>query len=99
MTDTSFLEWPFLSKLHKDLYFKLEDWAENNLKDLDHNNVDNTCKLLVSKLGSAGFLNYSGISEETLFLNSAALFSKKELTPSFASSEAPRESMALLSTI
>ena len=64
MTDTSFLEWPFLSKLHKDLYFKLEDWAENNLKDLDHNNVDNTCKLLVSKLGSAGFLNYSGISEE-----------------------------------
>ena len=64
MTDTSFLEWPFLSKSHKDLYFKLEDWAENNLKDLDHNNVDNTCKLLVSKLGSAGFLNYSGISEE-----------------------------------
>ena len=64
MTDTSFLEWPFLSKSHKDLYFKLEDWAENNLKDLDHNNVDNTCKLLVSKLGSAGFLNYSGISKE-----------------------------------
>ena len=64
MTDTSFLEWPFLNKSHKDLYFKLEDWAENNLKDLDHNNVDNTCKLLVSKLGSAGFLNYSGISEE-----------------------------------
>ena len=64
MTDTSFLEWPFLSKSHKDLYFKLEDWAQNNLKDLNHNNVDNTCKLLVSKLGSAGFLNYSGISEE-----------------------------------
>ena len=64
MTDTSFLEWPFLGKSHKDLYFKLEDWAQNNLKDLNHNNVDNTCKLLVSKLGSAGFLNYSGISEE-----------------------------------
>ena len=64
MTDTSFLEWPFLGKSHKDLYFRLEDWAQNNLKDLNHNNVDNTCKLLVSKLGSAGFLNYSGISEE-----------------------------------
>ena len=64
MTDTSFLEWPFLGKSHKDLYFKLEDWAQNNLKDLNHNNVDNTCKLLVSKLGAAGFLNYSGISEE-----------------------------------
>ena len=57
MTDTSFLEWPFLGKSHKDLYFKLEDWAQNNLKDLNHNNVDNTCKLLVSKVGSAGFLN------------------------------------------
>ena len=64
MTDTSFLEWPFLSKLHKDLYFKLEDWAQNNLKDLDHSNVDETCKSLVSKLGLAGFLNYSGVSEE-----------------------------------
>ena len=64
MTDTSFLEWPFLNKSHKDLYFKLEDWAQNNLKDLDHSNVDETCKSLVSKLGLAGFLNYSGISEE-----------------------------------
>ena len=64
MTDISFLEWPFLDKSHKDLYVELEDWAHNNLKELDHNNVDYTCKLLVSKLGSAGFLNYSGVSEK-----------------------------------
>ena len=30
----------------------------------DSSNVDETCKSLVSKLGLAGFLNYSGVSEE-----------------------------------
>jgi hypothetical protein len=39
----------------------------------------------------------SGISEDIIFLNFAGRFSKNELTPSFASSDAPLESMALLS--
>ena len=37
----------------------------------------------------------SGISEDIIFLNFAGRFSKKEFTPSFASSDAPLESIAI----
>ena len=64
MADTSFLNWPFLNQSHNVLHLKLEDWALENLQNISHDNPDITCKSLVSKLGKAGFLKYSGISAE-----------------------------------
>ena len=64
MADTSFLNWPFLNQSHNVLHSKLEAWALENLQNISHDNPDITCKSLVSKLGKAGFLNYSGISAE-----------------------------------
>jgi acyl-CoA dehydrogenase len=64
MADTSFLNWPFLNQSHNVLHSKLEAWALENLQNISHDNPDITCKSLVSKLGKAGFLKYSGISVE-----------------------------------
>jgi acyl-CoA dehydrogenase len=64
MADTSFLNWPFLDQSHKALHSKLETWALENLQNVSHENPDITCQSLVSKLGKAGFLKYSGISSE-----------------------------------
>ena len=64
MADTSFLNWPFLNQSHNVLHSKLEAWALENLQNISHDNPDITCKSLVSKLGKAGFLKYSGISAE-----------------------------------
>jgi acyl-CoA dehydrogenase len=64
MADTSFLNWPFLNQNHNVLHSKLEAWALENLQNISHDNPDITCKSLVSKLGKAGFLKYSGISAE-----------------------------------
>ena len=64
MADTSFLNWPFLNQSHNVLHSKLEAWALENLQNISHDNPDITCKSLVSKLGKAGFLKYSGVSSE-----------------------------------
>jgi acyl-CoA dehydrogenase len=64
MPDTSFLDWPFLEPKHKVLHAELEAWSERNLLDIDHSNVDQTCRSLVTSLGAAGFLKYTGVSDE-----------------------------------
>ncbi|MEX0282777.1 MAG: acyl-CoA dehydrogenase family protein [Arenibacterium sp.] len=59
MPDRSFLEWPFFEDRHRALSEELENWAGAHLP-VDHGDVDAACKSLVSALGDAGFLQYSG---------------------------------------
>jgi acyl-CoA dehydrogenase len=56
MPDKTFLDWPFFEPRHRALAEKLEAWAGDNLKAVDHHNVDAACRALVTKLGDAGFL-------------------------------------------
>ena len=47
MADRTFLEWPFFEAKHRTLSEQLEQWCEQHLQGLDHDNVDDTCKQLV----------------------------------------------------
>ena len=61
MSDRSFLEWPFFDETHRRLADRVDEWARAELADLDHSNVDETCKALVEALGEAGWLNLTAI--------------------------------------
>ncbi|CAA7618730.1 acyl-CoA dehydrogenase family protein [Magnetospirillum sp. SS-4] len=62
MSDTSFLDWPFLDQTHRDFARDLEAWATANLErlcpeDEAHGDaMDETARRLVRELGKAGFL-------------------------------------------
>ncbi len=58
MADHSYLEWPFFEERHRILSGELESWADTGLDDLAHEDVDATCRELVARLGSAGWLNF-----------------------------------------
>lgn len=63
MSDTSYLNWPFLEDHHRKLARGLDDWAANNIPQITetkdaHKNVDETCRKLVKILGRAGWLRY-----------------------------------------
>lgn len=63
MIDRSFLDWPFLEPKHKELALSLDDWAARELPPIvdvsgAHDDVDNTCRKLVQKLGQDGWLRY-----------------------------------------
>ena len=64
MADRSFLQWPFFDESHRDLADRVDAWARKELADLDHSNVDETCKALVSALGDAGWLKLSAVDPE-----------------------------------
>ncbi|MBE9475812.1 MAG: acyl-CoA dehydrogenase family protein [Proteobacteria bacterium] len=59
MADQSFLDWPFFEDRHRLLAQKLEAWCAKNLP-VDHSDTDAACRLLVEKLGAAGFLLHTG---------------------------------------
>ncbi len=59
MIDRSFLDWPFFDPHHRQLVIMLDAWCSRNLP-VDHSDVDQTCRELVSALGEAGFLLHSG---------------------------------------
>ncbi|MBU2485939.1 MAG: acyl-CoA dehydrogenase family protein [Alphaproteobacteria bacterium] len=61
MSDRSFLQWPFFDESHRDLADRVDAWATRELADLDHSNVDETCKALVRALGEAGWLKLSAV--------------------------------------
>ena len=61
MADRSFLQWPFFEESHRDLADRADAWAAAELADLDHSNVDETCKALVKALGEAGWLKLSAV--------------------------------------
>ena len=63
MGDLSFLDWPFLEPAHKTLALTLDEWAASELPPIvdapgAHENVDETCRRLVRKLGADGWLRY-----------------------------------------
>lgn len=73
MADKSFLNWPFFDDRHRRLAEELETWCTKNLP-VDHSDIDAACRSLVSDLGAAGFLKYSGAdSGERLDVRSLCL--------------------------
>jgi acyl-CoA dehydrogenase len=59
MTDRSFLQWPFLESRHRELAERLETWAAANPAEIDHGDLDQACRRLVSVLGRDGWLKFS----------------------------------------
>ncbi|MEK1852939.1 MAG: acyl-CoA dehydrogenase family protein [Phyllobacterium sp.] len=64
MADRSFLSWPFFDDRHRELADSIEKWAEDNLGGIDHDNVDEACRVLVSQLGEAKFLHHTAIDPD-----------------------------------
>ncbi len=63
MADRDFLEWPFFEDHHRQLAAELDRWAERAIPpitdaDAAHDDVDQTCRKLVTTLGEAGWLRY-----------------------------------------
>lgn len=61
MSDRSFLQWPFFDDAHRALADRVDEWAGAALADLDHSDVDETCKGLVKALGDAGWLKLTAV--------------------------------------
>jgi len=59
MTDRSFLKWPFLESRHRELAERLEMWVAANLAEIDHGDVEQACRRIVSVLGRDGWLKFS----------------------------------------
>jgi len=61
MADRSFLDWPFLDDLHRDLAARLEEWcvAEDLAGAHDDEDVDSQCRVLLARLGAGGWLRYA----------------------------------------
>ncbi|MEQ8589539.1 MAG: acyl-CoA dehydrogenase family protein [Roseitalea porphyridii] len=64
MADRSFLQWPFFDEAHRNLAGRVEAWAAKTLADIDHSNLDATCKTLVSALGEAGWLRLTAVDPD-----------------------------------
>jgi acyl-CoA dehydrogenase len=58
MADTSFLDWPFFDDGHRTLARDLDAWAARNLGGLDLGEADESCEILVARLGESGWLEY-----------------------------------------
>lgn len=77
MSDTSYLQWPFIEDRHRELQASLNDWC--NAYDFPHSDdVDTDCRQLVHDLGKAGWLRHCvpaewGGSAEKLDVRSIAL--------------------------
>ncbi len=77
MTDTTFLDWPFLDDSHRSLWRSLQDWCGTYSFSHD-DDVDKQCRQLVRDLGAAGWLRAcvpaaSGGLSEKLDVRSIAL--------------------------
>ena len=59
MADTSFLDWPFLDDRHRALGRDLDAWCASELDHHEPDDVDAACRMLVAKLGAAGWLRYA----------------------------------------
>ena len=64
MADRTYLDWPFFTDGQKALAERLEHWADEHLKAIDHTDVDETCRSLVRALGDGGWTNYSAIDPD-----------------------------------
>lgn len=64
--DRSFLDWPFFDARHRQLVDELDSWSRHNLGQIDHVNVDTSCRNLVKSLGDGGWLQHSCIDPQDL---------------------------------
>lgn len=58
MADTSYLDWPFFAEHHRQFAKSLDQWCGVHLP-VDHHDVDQACRGLVSALGAGGWLIHS----------------------------------------
>ena len=63
MPDTSFLIWPFFEDRHRALAAAIDKWCQSHLP-VDHGDVDDACRALVTKLGRDGWLEHSAIDPD-----------------------------------
>jgi acyl-CoA dehydrogenase len=61
MADRSFLGWPFFDEGHRAAAAALDEWARSALRDVDHADLDATCRKLVADLGRDGWLLPSAV--------------------------------------
>ena len=59
MSDTRYLDWPFLDDVHRALARSLDTWAAANIDHAHGADVDAECKALVRTLGGAGWLGHA----------------------------------------
>lgn len=62
MADTSFLAWPFFEDSHRTLARELAEWTEREVAPLTQHepaDLDGTCRELVRRLASGGWLRYA----------------------------------------
>ncbi|KQY99492.1 acyl-CoA dehydrogenase [Pseudolabrys sp. Root1462] len=64
MPDKSFLTWPFFDDTHRAYAGKIDAWAQANVHDVDHHDVDAACRRLVTALGQGGFLMHTAPATE-----------------------------------
>ena len=57
--DRSFLDWPFFESRHRELASALDDWAAQELAEIDHADVDAACRSLVSRLARGAWLAFA----------------------------------------
>ena len=60
IVDKTFLHCPFFVDEHRDVRLRLKEFISRELCAVDHGNIDQACKKLVSALGEANFLMYTG---------------------------------------
>lgn len=59
MSDTHYLDWPFLEHRHRRLALDLDVWATQNIPHDHGPDVDAECRSLVRSLGNAGWLKHA----------------------------------------
>ncbi|MEE2998493.1 MAG: acyl-CoA dehydrogenase family protein [Pseudomonadota bacterium] len=65
MSDTTYLDWPFFDKTHREFAANLTTWAKKEIaphENDDHRTndaLDNSFKNIIKKLGEAGWLKYT----------------------------------------
>lgn len=71
MIDLSHLTWPFFGDAHRHFASTLAEWAQQEITtQIDHADIDRSCRNLVRALGEAGWLKavvpaaYGGLSEK-----------------------------------
>ena len=61
MPDRSFLNWPFFEDRHRDYHDRFDAWVTASLSDIDHGDIDSSCRAIAEALGEAGWLESSAI--------------------------------------
>jgi acyl-CoA dehydrogenase len=59
MSDTRYLDWPFFESRHVEMQRELDAWAQANISQEPHTDVDGHCRELVAALGEAGWLRHA----------------------------------------